>query len=86
MKANPTSSGPGAQPAQVESSTDSLNPPRERRAANANRVARMPKWWWYRNYVMAVPVTAAVLACVVVQFVPPRFTATARLLDRKSVV
>jgi tyrosine-protein kinase Etk/Wzc len=73
-----------AQAAEPQRSTSTFSAPRERRAANANRMARMPKWWWYRNYVMAVPAAAAVLACVVVQFVPPRFTATARLLPPQA--
>jgi tyrosine-protein kinase Etk/Wzc len=73
-----------AQPVQPERSVNPQATPRERRAANANRMARMPKWWWYRNYVLAVPAAAAVLACVVVQFVPPRYTATARLLPPQA--
>ena len=81
--ANSTTAKLEAQTAQPESPANNFNTQtaqRERRAANANRVSRMPKWWWYRNYVLAVPAAAAVLAFVVVQFVPPRFTATARLL------
>ncbi len=73
-----------AQPSPIDHLNSTQALPRERRAANANRMARMPKWWWYRNYVLAAPAAAAVLACVVVQFVPPRFTATARLLPPQA--
>jgi tyrosine-protein kinase Etk/Wzc len=73
-----------AQPAQPERVAATQNAPRERRAANANRVSRMPKWWWYRNYVLAVPVVFAAVAGVVAQFVPPRYTATARLLPPQA--
>ncbi len=98
MKANPsgftsastTASKFDAQAAQTapaaepQRSNSTFNTPRERRAANANRVARMPKWWWYRNYVLAVPVVFAAVAGVVTQFVPPRYTATARLLPPQA--
>ena len=87
MKANSAHSKLDAQAAQPERSPgnySAANAPRERRAANASRIARMPKWWWYRNYVLAVPVAAAILALVVVQFVPPRFTAMARLLPPQA--
>ena len=84
MKTDPVKSRLDAQSIEPERSPRTQALPRERRAANANRMARMPKWWWYRNYVLAVPAAAAVLACVVVQFVSPRFTANARLLPPQA--
>ncbi len=80
------------------SSTDSTEPQRREGAAHL-RVQAAPierrrpgkavlpnsvRWWWWRSYVAAVPITAAVVACVASYFVPPKFTAMARLLPPQA--
>jgi tyrosine-protein kinase Etk/Wzc len=56
----------------------------ERRRGGKAAVPYHVRWWWWRSYVAAVPVTAALVACVASFYVPPKFTALARLLPPQA--
>jgi tyrosine-protein kinase Etk/Wzc len=58
--------------------------PIERRRPGKAVLPNSVRWWWWRPYVAAVPITAAVVACVASYFVPPKFTAMARLLPPQA--
>jgi tyrosine-protein kinase Etk/Wzc len=56
----------------------------ERRRSGKAVLPYHVRWWWWRSYVAAVPLAAALIACVGVYFVPPKFTAMARLLPPQA--
>jgi tyrosine-protein kinase Etk/Wzc len=56
----------------------------ERRRAGKAVVPYYVRWWWWRSYVAAVPVAAALIACIASFYVPPKFTALARLLPPQA--
>jgi tyrosine-protein kinase Etk/Wzc len=59
-------------------------PPVERRRSAKAVLPNSVRWWWWRPYVAALPVAAAVAAAVASYFVPPKFTAMARLLPPQA--
>jgi tyrosine-protein kinase Etk/Wzc len=58
--------------------------PVERRRSGKAVVPNSVRWWWWRPYVVALPVAVAVAAGVASYFVPPKFTATSRLLPPQA--
>jgi tyrosine-protein kinase Etk/Wzc len=59
-------------------------PALERRRPGKAVLPNSLRWWWWRPYVAALPVVAAVAAAVASHFVPPKFTAMARLLPPQA--
>jgi tyrosine-protein kinase Etk/Wzc len=88
----------GQAPAQTQAQTDAPNkaksnakpflrvqaPAVERRRSGKAVLPYHVRWWWWRPYVAAVPLAAALIACVGSYFVPPKFTAMARLLPPQA--
>jgi tyrosine-protein kinase Etk/Wzc len=59
-------------------------PATERRRPGKAVLPNSVRWWWWRPYVAALPVAAAVAAGVASYFVPPKFSAMARLLPPQA--
>jgi tyrosine-protein kinase Etk/Wzc len=56
----------------------------ERRRPGPAVVPNSVRWWWWRSYVVALPVAAAIAGAVASHVIPPKFTATARLLPPQA--